>query len=146
MDLKIPCNVKRFILMTLGGYKMLALFVYHPAIQFILRLATMEVKNESTHEISLFWKLFNEIPSQITELDYTFNPEDIMVDKNGVNYCTIRQVFGLNFMTSKMVSCQMHYKNDINKASFRIEVYFRDIFKCACYEMSSVGTVAQYTE
>ena len=41
------------------SYKILALFVYHPAMQHSLQLTTMEVKSESTHEISLFWELFN---------------------------------------------------------------------------------------
>ena len=47
------------------GYKMLTLFVYHTAMCRILRLATMEVKSESTQEISLFWELFNQILSEI---------------------------------------------------------------------------------
>ena len=71
-------------------------------------LATMEVKNELMHEISLFWKLFNEISSHITERGYTFNPKAIMVDKNDANYCAIRQVFGLHFMISKVENCHMH--------------------------------------
>ena len=49
------------------GYKTLTMFVYQPAIWYILRFAAMEVKRESTCEISFFWKLFNEIFSQITE-------------------------------------------------------------------------------
>ena len=36
-----------------AGYKTLALFVYHTAMHCILRLAMMEVKSESTHEISI---------------------------------------------------------------------------------------------
>ena len=68
--------------------------------QHILRLATTEVKNETTHEISLFWKLFNKILSDITERDYTFNPKAIMVKENGINYYMIRQVFGVSFITS----------------------------------------------
>ena len=40
--------------------------------------------------------------------DYTSNPKAIMVDENGVNYCVIKQVFSVNFMISKVVSCQMH--------------------------------------
>ena len=109
----------------------------------ILRLATLEVKNELTHEICLFWKLFNEILSQITDEIFTFNPKAIMVDEK---YCTIKQVFGLNFMASKVVSCQMHYKNGVNKSFFRIGPSFRDIFKSICYETSSIATVAQYNE
>ena len=49
------------------GYKMLALFVYHPVRLHILRLTTMEVKGELTPEITLLWKLFNEVLSQITK-------------------------------------------------------------------------------
>ena len=102
------------------GYKTLALFVYHMAMHRILRLAMMEVKSESTQEISLFWKLFNQILSEIKGGNNKFNPKSIMVDENGANYCTIRKVFGLEFATSKVVSYQMHYKNDVNRASIKI--------------------------
>ena len=68
-----------------------------------------------SQHIKSFWKLFNEILSQITERDYTFNHKAIMVGENGTNYCAIRQVFGVNFMTTIVVSCQMHYTNDINR-------------------------------
>ena len=47
-----------------AGYKTLALFVYHTAMHRILRLAMMEVRSESTHEISIFWELFNKILSE----------------------------------------------------------------------------------
>ena len=56
----------------------------------------MEVKNESTHKISLFWKPFKEILSEIKGREFNFNPKAIMVDKNGSNYCMIKQVFGVN--------------------------------------------------
>ena len=107
--------------------------------QCILRLATMEVKNKLTYEISLFWKLFSEILSQITERDY---PKALMMDENGINCCAIRQVFDLNFTTTEVVSCQMQYRNDINEASFRIGASFRDSFKSICYEMCTVATMA----
>ena len=55
------------------GHKNLALFVYHPAMQCILILGTMEVKNKSTHEITVFSELFNEILSDIKGRDYNFN-------------------------------------------------------------------------
>ena len=89
-----------------AGYKTLALFVYHMAMHHILRLAMMEVKSESTHEISNFCELFNQILTEIKGRNYKFNPKSIMVDENGANYCTIRKVFGLEFATSKVVSCQ----------------------------------------
>ena len=112
-----------------AGYKTLALFVYHTAMHHILRLAMMEVKSESTHEISIFWELFNEILSEIKGRNYKFNPKSIMVDENGTNYCIIRKVFGLEFATCKVVSCQMHYKNDVNRASLKIGDSYKDVFK-----------------
>ena len=43
-----------------------------------------------------------------------------MVDKNGAKYCAITEVFGVHFLSSKVVSCQLHYKNDVNNASLRL--------------------------
>ena len=101
-------------------YKTLALFVYHLAMWHMIRLATMEIKNESTCEISLFWELFNEILSEIKGRDYKLNWKAIIVDENSAKYCMIKQVSGVNFVTSKVVNGQMHYKNDVNRVSFRI--------------------------
>ena len=71
--------------------------VYHPAMQHILTIAMIEVKRESTQEISFFWK-----PQSNT---------------GGGEWCYYanQEAFDVDFMTSKVVSCQMHYKNDINK-------------------------------
>ena len=112
----------------------------------ILRLAMMEVKSESTKEISLFWQLFNDILTEIKGKNYKFNPKSIMVDENGANYCAIRKVFGLEFATTKVVSCQMHYKNDVNRASLKIGDTYKGVFKNICHEMCSVTTVAEYND
>ena len=112
----------------------------------ILRLATMEVKSESTHEITVFWELFNEILSDIKGRDYKFSPRAIMVNENCANYCAIQKVFGLDFVTSNVVSCQMHYKNDVNRTSFRISDSYRDLFKSICHKMCSVATIAEYNK
>ena len=69
-----------------------------------------------------------------------------MVDENGANYCTIRKVFGLEFATSKVVSCQMHYKNGMNRASLKIGDTHKDVFKNIYHEMCSVTTVAEYND
>ena len=120
--------------------------MYHPAMQYILRLAATETKNESTHEICLFWNLFKEILSEIMERDHTFNPKAIMVGENSANYCMIRQVFGVNFVTSKVLSCHMHYTNDVSRVSLRIGLSYRDLFKSICYGMCFIATVAEYNE
>ena len=128
------------------GYKTLALFVYHTVMCHILRLAMMEVKSESTHEISIFWELFNEILSEIKGRNYKFNPKSIMVDENGANYCAIRKVFGLEFTMSKVVSCQMHYTNDVNRPSLKIGDSYKDVFKNICHKICSVTILAEYND
>ena len=65
----------------------------------------------------MFWELLNEILSDIKGRDYKFNLRAIMVDENGANYCSIQKAFGLDFVTSKVVSCQMHYKYDVNRCA-----------------------------
>ena len=94
----------------------------------------------------MFWELFNEILSDIKGRDYKFNLRAIMVNENGANYCAIQKVFGLDFVTSKVVSCQMHYKNDVNRVSFRIGPSYRDLFKSICHGMCSVAIVAECNE
>ena len=69
-----------------------------------------------------------------------------MVDENGTNYCTIKEVSGIDFMTFKVVICQMHYKKTVSKASLRIRVGFRDEFKNRCNMICKVATVPQYNE
>ena len=69
-----------------------------------------------------------------------------MVDENGVNYCAIKEVLIVDFMTSRVVCCQMHYKNDIIKASLRLGMSFRDEFKNTCKRMCTLATVTQYNE
>ena len=40
----------------------------------------------------------------------------------------------------------MHYKNDVNRVSFRISESYRDLFKSICHEMCSIATIAEYNE
>ena len=69
-----------------------------------------------------------------------------MVDENSANYCAIRKVFGLDFVTSKVVRCQMHYKNHVNRASLRIRDSYRDLFKNICHKTHSISTVGKHNE
>ena len=69
-----------------------------------------------------------------------------MVDENGANYCAIQKVFGLDFVTARVVSCQMHYKNDVNRVSFRIGPSYMDLFKSICHGMCYIATMAGYNE
>ena len=57
------------------GWKTLTLWVYHNASRKLLRLATMEVKGETSQNVALFWRLFNEVLAEVKgEPGYKFNP------------------------------------------------------------------------
>ena len=78
--------------------------------------------------------------------DYTFNTKTIMMGENGTSYCTIRQVFGLNFVGSNVVCCQMHCKNDIIRHPSELVQVLEINSKNICHDMCSTATVAQYNE
>ena len=69
-----------------------------------------------------------------------------MVNENGTNYFVIQKVFGVNFVTSKVVSCLMHYTNEINRVSFSIGPSYRDLLKSICHRRCSIATMAEYNE
>ena len=72
-------------------------------------------------DLVFFWELLNEDLSEVTgRKDYKFNPKAVMFDKKSANCCGIKEVFRLEFMASKVVSCQMYFKNDVNKPSSRL--------------------------
>ena len=129
-----------------AGFKTLALFVYHPGMRKILRLASMEVRAENTLHISLFWKLFNQMLSQIKGHTTEFNPKAIMVDEAGANFCGVREAFGVEFCMQKVVSCQLHFKKDVIKHSNKIPECYRAEFRSVCYQMCCAATVAKYNE
>ena len=57
------------------GFKTIGLWLVHPAMLQILRLASMEIRSENYIEISQFFTLFNRICAQVKEEPgYKFNP------------------------------------------------------------------------
>ena len=66
------------------GFKSLGLWLIHQAMKKILRLASMEIRSEHHEQISLFFKLFNEILSIVKEESgYKFNPRYFVCDEAG---------------------------------------------------------------
>ena len=41
--------------------------------------------------------------------------------QNGANYCAINEMFGFELVASKVANCQMHFRNDVNKALARLD-------------------------
>ena len=123
----------------------LGLWVYHPSMRRLLRLANMEVRSESTEHIAMFWKLWNEVLGEVKgEVNYQFNPRKIMVDSGGANYCGVREVFGLEFCNLKLISCQWHFLHQIESSVTRLPPELRDDFVQQCVDLCNTTTIPQY--
>ena len=126
-------------------FKTLGLFVFHPAMRRILRLASMEVRREDTLNIKWFWKLWNECLEKVSGQEgYKFNPKAIMVDENGANFKAIMEVFSPQFVASRVVSCQLHYKKSVLQEAAKIPSSYQEQFKNICQNMCLVATVEGY--
>ena len=97
------------------GYKTLTLWMHHPGMRKMQRLATMDCKKESTDMIALFFEIFNEALAEVVgEKGYKFNPSMICVDEAGANLQGLRKIFGDEFM-ERVVTCQFHFKQCARK-------------------------------
>ena len=76
-------------------------------------------QEESQENISYFWKLWNEVLQIVGDKDanYKFNPRNIMVDSSGANYCAVKLVFGIEYMSQKLISCQWHFVHNMEQLS-----------------------------
>ena len=90
------------------GFKTITLWVLHPLIRRMLKIACMEVEKESTKNLVLFWKTLNEMLSEVKgDPSYKFNPAGWVCDEHGANWNSIKEVFG---DTAQAVSCEFHFK------------------------------------
>ena len=129
-----------------SGYISLALWATHIAMRKLLRLASCEVRCEKTSDIKEFWIAINEMLTAYKGKETFFNPKCIMVDENGANFNGIEEVFGLQYKTEKVVSCQRHFQaNAILKARL-IPYSYREDWIDTCFKLCSCITVAQYNE
>ena len=87
------------------GFKTLTLWTYHPIARKVLCLAKMEVENENTENLVLFWQIFNEMLQKCSNNPkFVFNPTGFVCDENHANWNGIERVFG-EAAICKTVSC-----------------------------------------
>ena len=99
------------------GFISLGLWVQHPSMRRVIRLASMEVRSEGTEDIVIFFKLINEMLQIVgkKEEGYKFNPRYILCDEAGGNIRGIKEALGLEFAAMRVVTCQWHFMNKINE-------------------------------
>lgn len=102
------------------GFKTLTLWTYHPVLRKLLSLAIMEVEEENTENLTIFWQLLNEMLEDISgKKGYKFNPFGFIADEHHANWCSIRDVFGVQSL-ERAVSCEFHYKQSVQRHSRKV--------------------------
>ena len=85
-------------------FQSLGLWMYHPAMRKILRLASMDIHSENSKDIAMFFHLFNEILEKETgRPGYKFNPCTFMCDEGSANYRAIEMEYGTDFTKQRVV-------------------------------------------
>ena len=126
-------------------FKSIALWLHHPPLAKLIRLANMEIRSENTNDITIFFELFNEIlQKEMKNPEYKFNPRTFVCDESGANYNAIRNVFGETVANNRVKGCQWHFKNQAKKREGGMPEDVKENFKKTCEELCTATTVAKY--
>ena len=64
----------------------------------------------------MFFSLLNKMLQQLgkKDKDYKFNPKYIFNEEAGSNFVGISRVFGEQFAAERVITCQLHFMNQVN--------------------------------
>ena len=130
-------------------WKTVTLWVYHNASRKLLRLATMEVKGETSENVALFCRLFNEVLDEVKgEPGYKFNPCGWITDETGANLNGIGMVYGHQAL-QKSYSCRLHYTQCLSNLILKITSDLGELrleVETLGREWCRVSTLTEYNE
>ena len=92
-----------------AGFKTITLWMYHPFLRQMCKIATMEVESENTLAMNLFWEMLNEaLQEYTTNPTIRFRPYGNMMDKAGAFWSSIGNIQGKEDF-QRFVSCEKHF-------------------------------------
>ena len=128
------------------GFVTLTASVYHPLIRKQITLAVMESESENTENVTLFWKLFNEVLAKVSkEETRKFDPIGWCTDMAGANMAGIFNVFGEE-VKSRIKSCEFHFKEHRNKMAKKLDSESSEVFRSFCNRLLESQTPDAYHE
>ena len=129
------------------GFKTFTMWLIHPAMKQILRLASMELHSENYLDISLFLHLFNEMLVEISNRPgCKFNPRYFVCDEGGANYKAVLEVYGEDFVRHRVKGSQWHFKSDVKNHINKVGPSHRERFAEICTEMCHITTVSAFND
>ena len=121
------------------------LWVRHPSMRRIIKLAGMETRKEDTEAITIFFSKLNEMLQKVTKRkDYKFNPRHIMMDEAGANFSALKNVFGQEFVDKKCITCQWHFLSNMQEHKHEILENLRDEFLDKAQQLCTRKSVAEF--
>ena len=130
------------------GYKTLTLWTYHPVMRKLLQIAVMEIEKENSENLSTFWTVLNSMLEESSgKKGYLFNPCGFVADEHHANWISIQSVFGRG-MLDRMVSCEFHYKQSVQRHAKRCGNSSEEFVRLAvdlleCYTVSDFETACK---
>ena len=125
-------------------YKSITAWVKNPITRAVIRLATMDTKNEDTATLTLFFRLLNEVLQKVSGIpNYKFNPLRFYVDEAGANINAIQKVFGRR-AAKKTVTCQWHFLRCASAKARSVKKRNRKTFKRLCKKLIKAATRSKY--
>ena len=126
------------------GFVSLTASVYHPLLQKVVPLATMECEAEDSLSVEYFWTLFNEVlQKESGKKDYLFNPCGWITDMAGANMEGLKRVFG-SAVLERIKTCEFHFKECRNRQSRKFNQEVRGRFKILCNSLLEARSVTAY--
>ena len=128
------------------GFVSFTLWMFHPTLRKVLRLANMEQCTENMKDITIFFMLFNEVLAKVSGKEgYKFNPRAFICDEGGANFTGLKEVYGKDFVKNHVFGCQWHFLSDAEKKARNIpDQKMREKFLDICKKLTTATTVSKY--
>ncbi len=123
------------------GFKTVTLWLYHPLLKQIVKLATFESENKG--KLSDFRELKNK--ALVEFHGFEFNPYEIMSDEGGAIWSSLEEVF-VDLFLHRVVSCKAHFKFAVDRKCLELPSNVKAKFKLLCNDISKAGTALMYAK
>ena len=128
-----------------AGFKTLAMWTYHSGLRATYRLAVMDVRGETKKDLKKFIELFNEILEEVTGQEgYKFNPRYFIVDHAGANFNALEDVYGEEFVSTRVMGCGWHFEKDAKKRARLLPAKDQHQFLSICHQLLRTHTSVDY--
>jgi serine/threonine protein kinase len=125
------------------GFVTITLWAYNDVLRKLVCLSVMEAEEENTTNLSLFWKLHNEMLEDVSQIKgYKFNPYGFVADEHHANWASIKAVFGERTL-ERVVSCEFHFKQSVERQAKKLE-YDSSMFKSVAHDMLQAVTCHEF--